>query len=74
VRLIRGVEAARMLPGVDQIFVMVSEGDVIPAYRNCGHRVCYIIAGGKNMLEAELNWQRAANTVRINTSPERKYA
>ena len=74
VRLIRGVEAAKVLPGVDQIFVMISEGDVISAYRNCGHRVCYIIASGKNMAEAELNWQRAANTVRINTTPEKIYA
>jgi biotin carboxylase len=74
IRLIRGVDAARALPGVEEIFMMVGEGDVIPAYRNCGHRVCYIIASGKNRTEAELNWQRAANTVRINTAPERKYA
>ncbi|MCC6502384.1 MAG: ATP-grasp domain-containing protein [Deltaproteobacteria bacterium] len=74
VRLIRGVEAAKALPGVDQIFLMISEGDVISAYRNCAHRVCYIIASGKNMAEAELNWQRAANTVRINTTPEKIYA
>ena len=74
VRLIRGVDAAKKLPGVEQVFVMVNEGDEIPAYRNCGHRVCYIIASGRNATEAELNWQRAANTVRINTTPERKYA
>lgn len=74
VRLIRGVDAAKALPGVEQVFVMVEEGDVIPEYRNCGHRVCYIIASGKNAAEAGMNWQRAASTVRINTAPEKKYA
>jgi len=74
VTLIRGVDAAKALPGVDEVLVMVEEGEVIPEYRNCGHRVCYIIASGKDAAEAGMNWQRAANTVRINTAPEKKYA
>ena len=71
---ITGVEEAKALPGVEEIFMMAGVGEVIPAYRNCGHRVCYIIAAGEDRTEAEANWLRAADTVRINTAPEKVYA
>lgn len=74
IRSIAGVEKAKSLQGVEEIFMMAGEGDVIPAYRNCGHRVCYIITTGQDQSEAEANWQRAADTVCINTAPEKVYA
>lgn len=74
IRSITGIEAAKALSGVEEVFMMVSVGEVIPPYRNCGHRVCYIISTGDNRQEAEANWQRAAQTVLINTAPEKVYA
>lgn len=74
IRSITGVQEAKALPGVEEIFLMVNEGEVIPEYRNCGHRVCYIIAGGQDRAEAEANWRKAADTVNINTAPEKVYA
>lgn len=74
IRSITGIEEAKALPGVEEVFMMVNEGDAIPAYRNCGHRVCYIIATGDDRTEAEANWQRAADTIKINTAPEKVYA
>lgn len=73
IRSIEGIEEAKALPGVDAIFMMAGAGDVILPYRNCGHRVCYIIAGGADFTDAEANWQRAASTVKIDTVA-RQYA
>lgn len=71
---ITGVDEARSLYGVDEVFLMVRPGDAIPEYKNCGHRVCYIIAGGTSFEEAGENWERAAAAVKISTVPERAYA
>src|SRR3989304_1627591 len=67
IRTIEGVEEAKTLPGVNEIFMMVRAGDLIGPYRNCGHRVCYIIASGTDYEGAEANWQRAASTIMIET-------
>lgn len=74
IRSITGVKEAKALPGVEEIFMMVNEGEVIPPYRNCGHRVCYIIASGEDRTQAEGHWQSAADTVIIDTESEKKYA
>ncbi len=73
VTAIGGVEEAKSLPGVDAVFMMVSPGDVISPYRNCGHRVCYVIASGAGFEAAGANWQRAASAIRIETA-SRRYA
>lgn len=70
---IEGVEEAKALPGVNAVFMMVSAGEIIPPYRNCGHRVCYVIASGADFDDAGANWQRAASTIRIETYA-RQYA
>ncbi|MBI5587667.1 MAG: ATP-grasp domain-containing protein [Deltaproteobacteria bacterium] len=64
---IRGFEEAKSLPGVEKIFMMVKEGTVVHEYRNCAHRVCYIIATGDSFNEAEINWTRASKKVEIIT-------
>lgn len=67
---ISGIDEAKKLPGVNEIFVMVTEGETIAPYKNCANRVCYIIASGKDFKEAEENWERAADTLNITTIPE----
>jgi len=64
---IKGLKEARKLHGVEEIFMMVKEGDVIHEYRNCAHRVCYIIATGSSFEEAGRNWASAADTLSIVT-------
>lgn len=64
---ITGVDEAKALKGVNEIFVMVGNGEVILPYKNCANRVCYIIATGADFIEAEGNWRRAADTVVIAT-------
>ncbi|HEY4705874.1 MAG TPA: ATP-grasp domain-containing protein [Thermodesulfobacteriota bacterium] len=73
VTAIEGVEEAKALPGVNAVFMMVSAGEIIPPYRNCGHRVCYVIASGADFDDAEYSWQRAASTIKIETAA-RQYA
>ncbi|MCL4872503.1 ATP-grasp domain-containing protein [bacterium] len=71
---IEGLEEVKKLPGLAEVFLMVRPGDEILPYRNCGHRVCYIIAIGSTRTEALENWDRAARTLRITTVPARKHA
>jgi biotin carboxylase len=68
---IEGIEDARKLLGVEEIFLMVKEGDTILPYRNCSNRICYIITSGSQHEEAEKNWQKAAGTIKIYTEPLR---
>lgn len=69
VRRIGGVEEARRLPGVEQVIVVVEPGEMIPEYRHCGHRPCYIITVGETPDQAEARWHAAAGTVCIETEP-----
>ena len=71
---IEGLEEARALSGVDEIFLMVRPGEEIAPYRNCGHRVCYIIASGADYNSADESWQMAASTLKIVTATEKAYA
>lgn len=64
---IKGLQDARRLPGVEEIFMMVKEGEVVHEYRNCAHRVCYIIATGYSFDLAERNWARASEKLDIVT-------
>lgn len=69
VKSISNIERAKMIRGVNEVFVTVRPGDVIPRYRNCADRVCYIIATGDTRKEAEAVWNKAASTIKINTRP-----
>ncbi len=71
---IEGLEEVEKLPGIEKVFLMARPGDEVLPYRNCGHRVCYIIATGGTRAEALENWDRAAKTLRIATVPARDHA
>jgi biotin carboxylase len=68
VRRIAGIDAARTLPGVEQIFMMVSEGSSIRPYQNCADRVCYVIVTGKTREEAEQRFAAVEGTLTIETA------
>lgn len=64
---ISGIKEAEKIKGVAKIILVVKEGDIIEDYHNCGQRVCYIITVGNNRDEANNIWEKAAQTVRIET-------
>lgn len=63
------LEEAQTLPGVAHIFLLVGEGEKIEPYRNCAHRVCYIITIGETSQEARHAFERARDTLQIRTEP-----
>lgn len=69
---ISGLDAARAVPGVEHIFLLVSEGDVVEPYRNCANRVCYIITSGRTPADARRAFEKARETLTIRTEPLQK--
>ena len=66
---ITGVDAARSLPGIDQIFFRYAEGEQVQPYTDCTRRVCFIVATGEDEAEAQHNLTRAAQAIHIDTVP-----
>lgn len=64
---IDGVDEAKRIKGVAQVILVVKEGDIIPPYKNCAHRVCYIITVADTREAAEKSWVKASETIRILT-------
>lgn len=67
VREISGVEEARRIPGVAEIFLLTKEGEVIEPYTDCGKRICYIITVGDSYEKAEKSFEMAKDTIKIRT-------
>jgi biotin carboxylase len=63
-----GVEKAKKIKGVEHVIMYTKKGDVISSYKSCADIVCYIIVVGKDYEEANNIFDRAASTVKINTS------
>lgn len=64
---IDGLEKAKKIKGVHHIFLMVKEGDKIEQYKNCAHRVCYVIVSGNTYNEANSIFEKVKNTISIKT-------
>ena len=64
---ISGLERARNSPGVERVFMHYGVGDVIPPYRDCTARCCWIIATGETHGEAWENATEAAERLHIET-------
>ena len=58
--------------GIEQIFLLVKEGDIISEYKNCAHRICYIISVGDTYEEANERFEAASQTISIETKDIRK--
>lgn len=67
---ISGVEEARKLPGIKQIFFRAAVGDIVAPYVDCTRRICFIIATGTNEAVARDNLRRAENTIQIQIKEE----
>ncbi len=69
---INGIKKAKQLKGIEQIFLLVKEGDIISEYKNCAHRICYIISVGDTYEEANERFEAASQTISIETKDIRK--
>lgn len=70
-RIVRigGVEEARRMQGVAEVFVWRKPGDVVRPYRNSADRVAFVIAEGATTDDAIVNAERAGAIVSIETVP-----
>jgi biotin carboxylase len=64
---IAGVEDAKKLKGVEQIFFRQKLGDVVQPYTDCTKRVCFIIVTGKDENEARETMNKVRETMIIKT-------
>lgn len=67
VKSISGVEEALKVDGIDNVFMMVKEGDKIDDYKNCADRPCYVIVHGKNHEDADKKFELAKSLIKIKT-------
>jgi argininosuccinate lyase len=64
---IEGVEEARQLPGVHQIFFRHAVGDRIDPYIDCTKRVCFLIVSGESETDAQRTLDAARKCIQIHT-------
>lgn len=67
---ISGVDEARQIPGVENIFFRYAPGDTIEPYVDCTRRFCFIITTGANEAEALDSLRRAEATIKIKITHE----
>jgi biotin carboxylase len=62
---VRGVDAARALPGVIEVLVSRAPGNIVPVAESSAARAAMILATGATVAEARVNAARAVATIRI---------
>jgi len=67
---IEGVEEAKKIPGVENIFFRYEEGETIEPYVDCTKRVCFIIVTGKNEEEARNTMKKVKEIIKIRTKKQ----
>jgi len=65
IRAVHGVDAAKALPGVEEVFVTRGPGQRIEPYRDNGNRVCWVITLGADRREALANFKAAEALIRF---------
>jgi biotin carboxylase len=64
---IQGIEEAKRLQGVEEIFLRYKEGDIISDYIDCASRVIFIICVGNSLTEANEALEKAKSIIKIET-------
>lgn len=67
---IEGVEAARQVPGVEQVILRHQPGDRVLPYEDCTRRVCFIVATGADEAGALGALHAAQSAIQIQTAVE----
>ena len=68
---IHGVEQAQSIPGVEQVILTRTVGEVVTEYIDNGCRFCWIIGVGDNAQHAQSVIERARATIRFDIDVER---
>jgi biotin carboxylase len=66
---IRGLEAARDIPGIEQVVVTRGVGDIVTDYVDNGCRLCWIIGVGDNVGHAQSVIDQARATLHFDVDP-----
>jgi biotin carboxylase len=66
---VRGVDEAKAIPGVREVFVTRGPGQRIEPYKDNGNRVCWVITVGSDRGEALANFEAAKALIRFETRP-----
>jgi biotin carboxylase len=64
---IRGIEEAKKLPNVEDIFLFANIGDTIKEYKDGTSRVCFVLVSHTNKEIAKQTLQEAINRIQIET-------
>jgi len=64
---IEGIEDARNISGIEEIFLRYSVGDTITPYIDCASRVIFIIATGSTLQKANQSLNLAKELIKIET-------
>jgi biotin carboxylase len=67
IKSITGIEEARSIPGVAEIFILKKEGDSVGPYQHGADRPVYIIAHGPDEASVWKTLEKAEKTLRIET-------
>lgn len=67
IKSIKGIEEAKKLQGVEEIFLRHDVGDEIKEYNDCASRVIFIICTGDSLDEANLILEKAKEIIKIET-------
>lgn len=67
IRHIAGVEEARRLTGVREIFLRLQVGDELTSYENCAQRAAFVIATGNSRRQAIDHARQAAGALKFET-------
>lgn len=65
---IRGADEARALPGILEVLVSRSPGDIVPVAESSAARAAMILATGETVAEARANAERAVAAIHVETT------
>lgn len=68
IKSIDGVEAARSLPGVEEIIVSMKPGDIVPETTSSGARAAMVLASGKTKADALSAARAAIDCIKVETT------
>ncbi len=67
IKNIQGIEEAKKLQGVEQIFLFAKKGDTIKEYKDGTSRVCFVLVSDKFLQEANSILKQAIKLIKIET-------
>lgn len=64
---ISGIEEAKKIQGVEQIFIFAKEGDMIREYKDGTSRICFVLVSDESLVKAQNILKQAIEMINIKT-------